>query len=77
VQTASAGPFQLANLLVATDSVSFDITSPAQTNVVVWSSTDLAHWTALTTNSSTTGTVHFIGTNGQGSIEFYRATLSP
>jgi hypothetical protein len=77
VQTAAPNPFQLANLQVATGSVSFDITSPTQTNVVVWSSTDLAHWTPLTTNSSTTGTAHFSGTNGQGPVEFYRATLSP
>jgi hypothetical protein len=77
VQTAAPGPFQLANWQVATSSVSFDITSPNQTNVVVWSSPDLAHWTALTTNFSTTGTVHFSETNGQGTIEFYRATLTP
>jgi hypothetical protein len=77
VQTTAPGPFQLGNLQVATGSVSFDIISPPQTNVVVWSSTDLAHWTALTTNSSTTGTVHFSQTNGQGPIEFYRATLTP
>ena len=77
LQTAAPGPFQLANWQLATGSVSFDITSPTQTNVVVWSSTDLAHWTALSTNFSTTGTVHFSGTNGQGSVEFYRATLSP
>lgn len=77
VQTATPAPFQLANLQVTPGSVSFDVTGPSQTNIVVWSSTDLAHWTALATNFSTTGTVHFSETNGQGSIEFYRAKLSP
>ena len=77
VQTAAPAPLQIANWQVAAGSVSFDVTGPNQANVVVWSSTDLARWTALTTNFSAAGTVHFSETNGQASVEFYRATLSP
>ena len=77
VQTTAQAPLQIANWQVANGSISFDVTGPNQTNVVVWSSTDLAHWTALTTNFSSSGTVHFSETNGPAPVEFYRATLSP
>jgi hypothetical protein len=77
VQTASTGPFQFANWQVANGILSFDVSSPSQTNVVLWSSTDLSHWTALSTNFSSTGTVHFSESSGSGQVEFYRATLSP
>ncbi|HZR19361.1 MAG TPA: immunoglobulin domain-containing protein [Verrucomicrobiae bacterium] len=77
VQAAQTGPFQIGNWQIAAGSVSFDITGPSQTNIVIWSSTDLSHWTAVSTNSSGTGTAHFSAGKVTGSVEFYRATLSP
>ena len=77
VQTSTGGPLQVANWQVANGTVSFDVTGPSQTNVVVWTSTDLAHWSAVSTNFSSSGTVHFSETSGPGPVEFYRATLSP
>ena len=77
VQTSAAGPLHLANWAALNGSLSFDVTGPGQTNIVIWSSTDLAHWTALGTNFSASGTVHFSETNAPAAAEFYRATLSP
>lgn len=77
VQSTTPSSFELVNWQVGGGSVSFDVTGPAQTNVVIWSSADLAHWTAISTNASATGTVHFSETNGSPTVEFYRATLSP
>lgn len=76
VQTAPPSSFQFANLQLTTGSVSFDITGPTQTNIVIWTSTDLSHWAPLSTNFSATGTLHFTDTNRQGTVDFYRATLS-
>jgi hypothetical protein len=77
VQSAPAGPFEMGNWQTGPGIFSFDVSAPAPTNVVIWSSSDLAHWTAVKTNANTTGTVHFSETNATGSVEFYRATLSP
>jgi hypothetical protein len=77
VQGVTLAVFELANWHVVNGSVSFDVTSPAQTNVVVWSSTDLTHWTAVSTNFSAAGTIHLSETNTLPAVEFYRATLSP
>ena len=77
VLSGTPSPLQLANWQVGNGSVTFDISGPVQTNVVIWSSADLAHWTPLSTNLSTTGTLHFSDTNVLQAVEFYRATLSP
>jgi len=77
VLSGTPSPLQLANWQVGNGSVTFDISGPVQTNVVIWSSADLTHWTPVTTNLSTTGTVHFSDTNVPQAVEFYRATLSP
>jgi hypothetical protein len=77
VQTQAAGPFQLANLALTNGSPDFDVTGPSQTNFVIWGSTDLTHWNPLSTNFSTSGTVHFSDTNAVGAGRFYRASLSP
>lgn len=77
VQVAGTTAFVLGNLQSANGAWSFDVTSPTQTNVVVWGSADLSHWTALKTNFSSTGTVHFTDSNAPPAVEFYRATLSP
>lgn len=76
VQTGSAGPFQLGSWASANGTFSFDVTGPSQTNVVIWASTNLTRWTALSTNFST-GKVHFSGTNAARATAFYRATLAP
>lgn len=75
VQTGSAGPFQLTSWTASNGAFSFDVTGPSQTNVVIWASTNLTRWIALSTNFST-GKVHFNGTNAPGTA-FYRATLAP
>jgi hypothetical protein len=77
VQNETPSSLALANWQVGNGSVIFDVAGPVQTNVVIWSSTDLAHWTPVGTNFSTSGTVHFSETNVLQTIEFYRATLSP
>jgi hypothetical protein len=77
VQGVSSAAFELANWQVGNGSVSFDVNGPSQTNVVVWSSTDLTHWTAVSTNFSATGAIHLSETNTLPAVEFYRATLSP
>jgi hypothetical protein len=75
VQTAASGPFQLSNWVVTNGTWSFDVTGPTQTNIVIWSSTDLSHWTPVSTNSANSGTVHFSSPTTPA-VEFYRASLS-
>jgi hypothetical protein len=77
VQGAAPSPLELGNLQRANGSWSFDVTGPAQTNYVLWSSTDLSQWSRLNTNFSATGSVHFTDSNAPASVKFYRATLSP
>ena len=78
VQTTSAGPFQLAIIPPVNGFLSFNITGPAQTNYVIWTSTNLAApWSKLQTNFSATGSVHFTDSNAPVATRFYRATLSP
>jgi hypothetical protein len=76
VQQAVSGPFVLANPQVALGSISFDVTGPAQTNYILWGSTDLAHWTAIKTNFTTTGTLHLTNSDTASPVEFYRTSLS-
>jgi len=76
VQQAATGPFVLANPQVGLGSISFDVTGPAQTNYVLWSSTDLAHWTAIKTNFTATGTLHLTNSDAASPVEFYRTSLS-
>jgi hypothetical protein len=76
VQGAAPSPLQLGNLQPA-NGWSFDVTGPAQTNYVLWSSTDLSQWSRLNTNFSATGSVHFTDSNAPAPVKFYRATLSP
>lgn len=78
VQTTSAGPFQLAITPPVNGFLSFNITGPAQTNYVIWTSTNLsAPWSKLQTNFSATGSVHFTDSNAPVATRFYRCTLSP
>jgi hypothetical protein len=77
VQQPSSGPFQIGNLQTAAGVLSFDITGPSQTNYIIWSSADLSHWKSVQTNFTTTGTLHMTDSNTIGTVEFYRATLSP
>lgn len=77
VQGAAANPLQLGNLQPAGGSWSFDVTGPAQTNYVLWSSTDLLQWSSLVTNFSATGSVRFTDSSAPAPVKFYRATLSP
>jgi hypothetical protein len=77
IQTAAAGPLKLGNWVASGNSFAFDVSGPTQTNIVVWTSADLSHWTVVNTNFSTTGTVHFSETNAAAGTSFYRATLAP
>ena len=77
VQGAAASSLRLGNLQPASGFWSFDVTGPAQTNYVIWSSTDLSKWATLKTNFSATGSVHFTDSNAPVPAKFYRATLSP
>jgi Ig-like domain-containing protein len=77
VQGAAPSPLQLGNLQAASSSWSFDVTGPAQTNYVLWSSTNLTQWSRLKTNFAATGSVHFTDSNAPAPAKFYRATLSP
>lgn len=77
VQTGAPVLLQLANLQLTSGSLSFDVTGPSQTNIVIWRSLDLTKWSALKTNATAAGTVHFADTNGTAAAAFYRATLSP
>ena len=74
---AASSPLHLGNPQLAAGSWSFDISGPAQTNYVLWSSTDLSKWSRLQTNFSATGSVHFTDSNAPAPAKFYRATLSP
>ena len=76
VQQAPTGTL-LANVHEVVGSVSFDVTGPAQTNYVIWSSTDLSHWTKIQTNFSATGTVHITNSINGAAVLFYRTSLSP
>ena len=75
VQTATSNPLQIAGWAASSGTFGFDVTSPILTNVVIWSSADLRTWTPVSTNFSTTGTVHFSDTNAADPASFYRATL--
>jgi PKD repeat protein len=75
VQSTTSGPFQLSNWVATNGTWSFDVTGLGQTNIVIWSSTDLSHWTPVSTNSAASGTVHFSSPT-MPSVEFYRASLS-
>jgi hypothetical protein len=77
VQSQTIAPPQLANWQVANGLVSFDVTSSSQTNVVIWESADLNHWTAVRTNFSSTGTVRISETQGSNAVQFYRASVAP
>jgi hypothetical protein len=77
VQTAPAGPFEIKNLQAGGGWIGFDATGPAQTNIVLWSSSDLSHWAALSTNASGSGTVRLGQSNITSSVQFYRLTLHP
>ena len=77
VQQAATGTFVLANVHTAVGFLSFDVAGPAQTNYVIWRSTDLAHWTAIKTNFTATGTLHFTNSTAAAAAQFYRTSLSP
>jgi hypothetical protein len=53
------------------------VSGPAQTNYVLWRSENLATWTAIKTNFSSTGNVQFTDTNSAFGIGYYRSGLSP
>lgn len=77
VQTAVSNPFKISTPQWANNTWSLQISGPAQTNYVVWRSTDLMNWTAIKTNFSSTGTVQVSDPNAPPAAGFYRATLNP
>jgi hypothetical protein len=77
VRLRQVTPFSLSVPVSAAGGFTFDINGPSGTNYVVWRSTDLVTWTAIKTNFSSTGTVHFTDSNSPPSGASYRTMLSP
>jgi hypothetical protein len=70
-------PLTLSTPAYGAGGFTFDITGPSGTNYVVWRSIDLSTWTAIKTNFSASGTVHFADTNPPAATATYRTMLSP
>jgi len=77
VQVSATSPLKLGNPQPVGGFWSFVVTGPAQTNYVIWSSTNLSQWSKLTTNFSASGTVQFTDSNALPAAKFYRATVGP
>jgi hypothetical protein len=78
VRTSSRLPLTLANIAVTGGVPTFDLTGPANTNYVIWGSTDLLTWTAVGTNFTTNGTLHFSDSgSAPANARYYRSTLGP
>ncbi len=77
VQSTSTNLFKIAMPQWANNAWSFQVSGPAQTNYIVWRSTDLTHWTPIQTNFSSSGTVQVSDPTSSSGAGFYRATLSP
>jgi len=77
VQGPAVTPLALSNLQWNGTAWTFACSGPAQTNYVIWASTDLATWVPLQTNFSASGTVQVIDSASNIGTRFYRATLSP
>jgi hypothetical protein len=70
-------PLLLANPQWANGSFAFDVTGPAQTNFVIFTSNNLATWTPVSTNFTADGTLHFIEATPSPGAAFFQATLGP
>jgi hypothetical protein len=77
LQEAAPSALLMSAPQLANWSWSFDVSGPSQTNYVLWSSTDLSHWSSLKTNFTATGSARFTESNSPAPVEFYRVTLSP
>lgn len=77
VNVPVSNPFTLGNLQWTGTSWTFGVSGPAQTNYVVWTSSDLVNWSPLQTNLSAAGSIQVTDSNPMAATRFYRATLSP
>jgi len=77
VQIPRAPP-ELLHPMLESGAPAFDVTGPASVPVVILFSPDLATWTPVWTNSSPSGTWHFLDTvTPPQSAQFYQARLQP
>ena len=71
-------PPTLGNAQMENGKAAFDVAGPANVQVVILSSPDLAAWTPVLTNSALSGTWHFLDASSPSSgVLFYRAMLQP
>ncbi len=71
-------PPTLGNAQMENGKAAFDVAGPANVQVVILSSPDLAAWTPVLTNSALSGTWHFLDASSPTSgVLFYRAMLQP
>ena len=71
-------PPTLSHPLLEGGNAAFDVAGPNNVNVVILSSTDLASWQPVLTNSAPGGAWHFSDTNSPpADARFYRALLQP
>lgn len=77
VQVPRAPP-ELLHPVLEGGAPAFDVAGPANVAVVILLSPDLATWTPVRTNSSPSGTWHFLDTvTPPQPVRFYRARLQP
>jgi hypothetical protein len=77
VRSVSSPP-QLLRPTIESGAPAFDVSGPANTMVVVLLSTDFSTWTPMATNSSPSGTWHFLDTlSSPSEARFYRARILP
>jgi hypothetical protein len=78
VRTSTLLPLMLANMQMSGGVPTFDINGPANTNYVIWSSTNLSTWTSVSTNFTANGIFHFSDSGSPpANARFYRGTLGP
>jgi hypothetical protein len=68
--------FVSSTLKMTTSGLQLQLSVPVGSNVVIHASSDLMHWTPISTNSSSTGTLTFTDTNAlHVTSRFYRAVI--
>jgi hypothetical protein len=74
--TSNAVGFLASGLKKTERGLQLTLTAPTGSNVVIHASSDLMHWTPISTNTATSGTVTYTDTNALNvTVRFYRAVL--